>query len=340
MRFWTLSACLARFLVLLPVLAFGQTPTPTCGVANFVDTFPSASSLSNFDYWGDHWAPETAASLFYDVTGGELVVGGSSQTYSFALLQPSLVPHTTANVVLEADFMQENGPGVFGLVFRADAAAKQAYIFQWNGMNGRWEIEKKFFTGLGSSFDYVASGGPIPFYAYGTWVHLKVVVGPGNSFTCYVDLNDGSGERLAFSGVADTVPSPPSPPPYTKGAVGLRIYEASSSKLIHVDGFQVNVCSFAPSLPQAGARVYPSPARRGFVMLAFHMEEAGRMECRIWNSNGELTSKLVSQAGGGDGTAALDLSKYVPGVYFYSVLFTYDSGKVGRSPAKTFVVVP
>jgi hypothetical protein len=324
-----------------------------CPGASYLDVF-NADSLSNFSYYGDHWAPGTASGYSYQVTGGELRVDPpSGVSTSFALLNDPVFDHSLSDYMLEGDFKMDLGPGIFSLVFRADAPAYEAYMFQWNGMNGRWEIEKKKYSGPGvSGYDYVAAGNPIPNYTYGTWVHLRVVVGPGNLFNAYADLNDGFGERTVFSGATDVFSTPP---PYADGAVGIRMYSVTAPDILHLDNLGIYECSPptptptptpgasptpTPASAGAGPRLYPSPVKGTSATLAYRMRMAGTMECRVWNDNGELVSEIREATPAGDRTTVLSLAGFAPGVYYYSVRLRYDSGTEERFETRKFVVLP
>src|SRR5581483_5629666 len=120
-----------------------NTVTPTMGCVSFTDTYPNASSLNNYDYFDASWVPSTAGGRSYSVAGGQLretPSGGTGYSY-LTVKNPLPFPSTLSSYTEEGDFkLDAGGQGVFGLVFLANAGAQHGYIFQWNGINSRWEI--------------------------------------------------------------------------------------------------------------------------------------------------------------------------------------------------------
>ena len=224
--------------------SWAQTPTPTSCV-QFTDSFPDPTSLNNYDYYYDHWTLQTAASLSYQVASSELQVAPSSgSVYSYAIAHNTAFNTSLGDYTVEGDFKADSGSVVFGLVFRADPAAANAYIFQWNPLNGRWEIEKQ--KGV-ASYDYVATLAS-PAYTNGTWIHLKVTAS-GSTFNAWSTTETAAGAidgttTQIFTNVTDGFSSPA---PYTAGAVGLRAYNIGSGNVLHMDNFAAYTCPLTPT---------------------------------------------------------------------------------------------
>src|ERR1035438_4368767 len=77
------------------------TPSSTC--TQFTDTFGSAASLNNYNYYA--WGASTAAALSYQVASGELQVAPASGTvYSWALAMNSVYNQSLGDYTAQADF--------------------------------------------------------------------------------------------------------------------------------------------------------------------------------------------------------------------------------------------
>jgi hypothetical protein len=135
-------------------------------------------------------------------------------------------------------------------------------------------------------------------------------------------------------------------PGYTNIGIGVdaggNIYLAGSSGPLN-QTLKFPHCSAIP-LPQAvpvsqPCYVYPSPVRGDKATLAYTMIEPGRMKLEIWNQNGERVSQVTDVKPAGAQTTVFSLAHAAPGVYFYTVSLSYDSGKIdARKPGK-FVVL-
>lgn len=184
MKYYRLFTILTVFLICWAleqsIHCWSQTPTPTC--VQFTDTYGSSSSLSNYSYYDGSWNPSTAAGLYYSVVPFYLEQNPVGTTgYSYLTVNSPEFPTTLSSYTVEGDFMLgTGGQGVFGLVFLANGTGKEGYIFQWNGLNNRWEIEKQ----VGPASYYYPGCNAIDPYTLGTWVHLEVVVN-GDSFSGY-----------------------------------------------------------------------------------------------------------------------------------------------------------
>ncbi len=231
-----------------------NTPAIVCGsnqqLVEFLDTFPSSASLSNYTFYTLGSAVSmTAASLNYAVNGGELQQSSSAGAtlHSYVQLNAAQFSWAYSNYTVEADFKLDHRTdnyGLFGLEF-LEQANVTGYIFQWNGnsengANPHWQIQKDTGAG-GSAFTYLPPAGfgtglAAPVYTPGNWVHLKVVVA-GSTFYCYVNLYDGNGDQLVYS-LTDTTASPP----YTSGGVGFRTEFLLDPNMAHIRNYHVYTC--------------------------------------------------------------------------------------------------
>ncbi|HJT23664.1 MAG TPA: hypothetical protein VJ873_03760 [bacterium] len=225
--------------------AGNPTVTPTC--VTFNDTYGSSSSLNNYNYYYDHWNPMTATQLSYQVASGELQVAPSGSTvYSWALATNSNFNSSLANYKVEGDFKLDTvSQGVFGTVFHSNGPVSQAYCFQWNGLNNRWEIEKQ--TGAASYYYPGCNAGNS--YILGTWVHLKVTVS-GGTFNAWETPESAPGAMdgttvQVFTNVTDTVNCSGTAgltAAYTAGSPGIRAYNIVSGNILHIKNFVANTC--------------------------------------------------------------------------------------------------
>ena len=210
---------------------------------NFLDQYASASSLTNYNYYDKNWNASTAAGDYWSVPGGVFQnaptgIGGNT-VGSYLTLNPSVFPTSLSTYAGEADFnLGTVGQGLFGLVFLSNPALPGGYIFQWNGINNRWEIEKQ--TGPGAYY-YVATNTSNP-YPLGTWVHLKIVL-VGGIFNAYETPETAPGVGLGttvqiFTNATDTG----STAPYTSGTAGIRSYQVVNNDTLQVANFHAYDC--------------------------------------------------------------------------------------------------
>ncbi len=226
---------------------FTPTPTPVPTCVQFTDTYGSSSSLSNYSYYDGSWNPSTAAGLYYSVVPFYLEQNPVGTTgYSYLTVNSPEFPTTLSSYTVEGDFMLgTGGQGVFGLVFLANGTGKEGYIFQWNGLNNRWEIEKQ----VGPASYYYPGCNAIDPYTLGTWVHLEVVVN-GDSFSGYETPETAPGVGLGttvqiFNDVTDTVACPGTSgltAPYASGSPGIRTYNVVSGNTIDIANFTAFTC--------------------------------------------------------------------------------------------------
>jgi len=202
----------------------------------FLDVYGSSASLSNYTYYDQNWTSTTAAAESYSVVSSELrqTNSGSFALGSYLIVNSPLFNPSQTSYTLEADFKVDAAAGLFGLVCRATASNDAAYIFQWNGLNNRWEIEKQ--KSPAGNYDYVATSTTSP-YSVGTWVHFRFVVGPGNLFNAYI-TPASMPEQQIFTNVSDTFSTPA---PYVSGGIGLRSYDILPGNTLHVQNFQAQV---------------------------------------------------------------------------------------------------
>jgi hypothetical protein len=84
--------------------------------------------------------------------------------------------------------------------------------------------------------------------------------------------------------------------------------------------------------------IYPSPARGNQASVAYAMSQIGNMRMEVWNQNGEWVARVTDRKTAGTQSTPFDISRFAPGVYFYSVTLSYDSGQVTRMKTGKFVV--
>ena len=221
-----------------------STPTSTC--VTYSDNF-SSNTLSNYNYFlNSSQTVSTAAGCDYSIAGGFLLVdpttSPSTNNGGLAIVNNSLFSDSLTHYTITASFEMDNydqNEGVFGIAFRTGSNGS-FYCFQWNGDPGNadggtpdWEIEKN--TGSPSvGFSYPASGVTTPAYVLGTTCTLQVVA-TGNTFVCYANLNDGTGNHQIFN-------TTDSSSPYTSGGVGVRTYGVHEGNKIAISNFSVDTC--------------------------------------------------------------------------------------------------
>jgi hypothetical protein len=83
---------------------------------------------------------------------------------------------------------------------------------------------------------------------------------------------------------------------------------------------------------------YPAPASGGQVHFVYYLQEAGKAQILVRNERADLVAELSNEQGCGVQEAALDLSRFAAGVYFYQVTLTYGSGQVEKLRVGKFLV--
>jgi hypothetical protein len=83
---------------------------------------------------------------------------------------------------------------------------------------------------------------------------------------------------------------------------------------------------------------YPSPATGATATFAYCMNYAGRAVVRVYNSVGDLVSRLDAAKPSGAQTSTLNTGRLAPGVYVYKLDKEYGNGDTDHSPVKKFVV--
>ncbi len=246
------------------------TPSSTAGCVSYFDNFQNSNTLSNYDYFmNSSQALTTALGAGYQIAGGYFLVsppaGGNNG--GMAVVDNSLFSHSLSDYTVEADFEMDSlagGMGVFGIAFRTGTNGS-FYCFQWNGNPSNadggtpnWQIEKNSGSPL-VSFSYPGCCLSAPAYTFGSWVHMKVVCA-GNQFLCYLNLNDGVGDRLMYNVTDNSAP-------FVNGGVGVRTYGIFNPNVVRIDNFQVNSCgaSLAPSVTLTASS---SPTATGTQTLA------------------------------------------------------------------------
>ena len=250
----------------MPAGLLGQTPTftPTC--TQFTDTYGSSASLNNYNYYG--WGSSTAV---YQVSGGEMQVTSSSGTaYSYAMAANTVFNPALGDYSVEGDFnLGTGGQGVFGPIFRGNGPVSECYIFQWNGLDSRWEIEKQT-----EGYYYLGCNASNP-YTLGTWVHLKVTAS-GGTFNCWETPESAPGVASGatvqiFTNVTDAVACAGTvglTAAFTAGSPGFRSYNIVSGNTLQIQNFTSYNCvgtatPTASPTPSPTATVSPTPTSTG-----------------------------------------------------------------------------
>ncbi|HEY5038291.1 MAG TPA: hypothetical protein VIJ93_04385 [bacterium] len=85
--------------------------------------------------------------------------------------------------------------------------------------------------------------------------------------------------------------------------------------------------------------IYPSPAKGDHATVSYKMAESGRVELKVWNEKAEIVDDVTDQKSAGVQVTPFSISAFASGVYFYSLILTYDSGKVEKIKPHKFVVI-
>ncbi len=215
---------------------------PNLGSVLFQDNYSSNASLSNYNFYnGDAGTPDSNYPNYFSASGGNLISTANPSYSAEQLLatNANFNPSST-DYTIQCDVMSAQVAGIFGIIFRGQTGADY-YSFQIN--YGQWQFEKH--TSGGWSYLSTAS---TPAYAAGSWVHMKVVC-CGNNYTCYLNFNDGNGDRLIFN-ITDST--------FTTGAVGIRSGYLNSPNQNKFENYVVNSCS-PSAAPTPTPTVTPTP---------------------------------------------------------------------------------
>ena len=225
-----------------------QTPPPTptyastCVSSIYSDNFTTLS-LGNYTSWNIpldvSQQPSTAG---YFILNGSLWNNGAEAGVSGDLVLNNALLVSTTSYTLQADFEMDSDPGNQGLFGLLLGVSRAGYTtFQWNdagtasGGSPDWELETyNPFEGfpVGGFHPFYLGHATAPAYTLGTVAHLKVVV-TGNNYHCYVNYNDGAGDRLIFN-VTDTEP--------LTNAAGFNAGLSSTHPMVKINNFVVNGC--------------------------------------------------------------------------------------------------
>lgn len=94
-----------------------------------------------------------------------------------------------------------------------------------------------------------------------------------------------------------------------------------------------------PNPPKPGTSfVYPSPAMRGTVNIAYDMQESGTAQVLVWNESAELVADVSQSQWSGPQKTTLNIQGWARGVYFYRVVLHYNSGKEERLKPDKFLI--
>jgi|GEM_PF-2262001 len=322
-------------------LSAGTAWAQTSGCQAVTDTFSASSSLNNYLFYDGGWNASTAAAQSCQAASGEFQVAPSSSVvYPYIIATNSFFPSASTDYTLEGDFKLDTvTQGVFGLVFRSNPSTAHAYIFQWNGLNNRWEIEKQNQPN-GVGYYYVASNTSSP-YVLGTWTHLKVVVS-GSLFNGFETPESAPGvPNGATVQIFTNSTDPGTTTPLTAGEAGIRGYNIVSGNILHLQNFVISYCP--PPSPsdttQGRCFIYPSPARGNQATLSYFMKEAGSMDLKVWNEKAELAAHITDLKSNGTQITPFSISGFASGVYFYRVTLHYDSGSTENLAPNKFVIL-
>ena len=243
------------------------SPTP-CGGAGtmYFDNFSNPNTLPNYGFIYESGGPRAD----FAVTTGVLLDSPTTITYDVGQVPSYLVNPGLNQYTVEGDLEADQSNTVLGIAFRV--SGQSFYSFQWNGLNGRWELEAN--TSL-SSYSYPMYGGSSA-YTAGTTIHMKVVCA-GNNYQCYLDKNDGNGVTLLYN-VTDSS--------FTSGLAGFRAYNISSPNKWRLDNFQVSACG-ALSTPTITFTPTITPTATGTPQVTNYQYDAnGNLIKEIYTSSG------------------------------------------------------
>jgi len=109
--------------------------------------------------------------------------------------------------------------------------------------------------------------------------------------------------------------------------------------------FKILPCSGVPGTPVPNPAslgecfIYPSPAKGDHATISYNMKETGQITLKIWNEKAELVDTVTDHKSAGVQTTSFSIPGFATGVYFYSVILNYDSGKFEKLGPKKFVVI-
>jgi sugar lactone lactonase YvrE len=85
--------------------------------------------------------------------------------------------------------------------------------------------------------------------------------------------------------------------------------------------------------------LYPSPVRGNQATLSYRMAGAGKVELKVWNEKAELVASVTDQKQAGVQVTPFNVAGFASGVYFYSVVLTYNSGQVEKLKPRKFAII-
>jgi hypothetical protein len=83
---------------------------------------------------------------------------------------------------------------------------------------------------------------------------------------------------------------------------------------------------------------FPSPATGAVGNFSYCMESAGTVRIKVYNSIGDLASKIEETKATGTQTSKINTGRLAPGVYLYILERDYGNGRVSHSSVKKFAV--
>ncbi len=96
-----------------------------------------------------------------------------------------------------------------------------------------------------------------------------------------------------------------------------------------------------PGIPAADVKtafVFPAPARDR-ASIGYTMASSGTVRIRVYNEAGQLAATVEEAKPAGVQSSALTTSRLAPGVYYFLLTRTYDSGGSDKADMRKFVVV-
>ena len=82
----------------------------------------------------------------------------------------------------------------------------------------------------------------------------------------------------------------------------------------------------------------PSPATGRVGTFSYCMAAQGRVRIKVYNSIGDLASKIEEDKAPGAQLSTMDTARLAPGVYLYILERDYGNSAIVRSAVKKFVV--
>ncbi len=85
--------------------------------------------------------------------------------------------------------------------------------------------------------------------------------------------------------------------------------------------------------------IYPSPARGSQATVAYDMAQSGQVDLKVWDEKAELVTEVTDSKPAGVQVTPFSIAGFANGVYFYSLILTYDSGQTQDLGPQKFAVI-